>query len=491
MYEINPDIFAAPDRSQIDAAVKILGDIGCLDTSNVEREGGDGTITRLGNAVSKLPLGVRYAKMLLVAANAGILDYAIVAVAALSEADPFTSVPEHTEGDLEGKQHFDSDTDEIDKKQIEEQAGKAKRNKRWYHSAGDVFAVVLAVGAYTYAGKGAGGASEAAASKKFCEENGLNYSIMHRIQKMRTHLASIAKKRLGNAAGVAATTGGYTYKMAPPNETQERLLKQSIASGLLDHVALHAPPGSISGDFPIDLRSAYIGCRSSPKDPLFLDRGGSLYHRDYRQLPRWVCYDSVIRKTAKDGTPISVMKYVTPIEPHWISDISSNTRLVTHGAPVALPPPSYDACQDAIVCSVTIKYGNHGWKMPPIRKPMYDVLQSREARNSPDFQPDDSFRWFARYLWEGKIIIELSGLVDLMNDSPVLITQKSPSAKVTMLVSSLAGAGVDSAAALRKHWSEIDDKFLFRNLKSWIKAEHYPTAKKIWIDAVRQNIWKL
>ncbi|OEU09473.1 P-loop containing nucleoside triphosphate hydrolase protein, partial [Fragilariopsis cylindrus CCMP1102] len=73
-----------PDKSQIEAAVKLLANIGCVDISNMERDGGDGAVTKLGKAVSKLPLGVRYAKILLVAAQAGILDYAIVVVAILS-----------------------------------------------------------------------------------------------------------------------------------------------------------------------------------------------------------------------------------------------------------------------------------------------------------------------------------------------------------------------------------------------------------------------
>ena len=485
-------IFAAPDRSQVDAAVKILGDIGCLDVSNVDREGGDGFITRLGTAVSKLPLGVRYAKMLLVAANAGILDYAIIAVAALSEGNPFSNVeaPEHSGEKSTSRPDTDSDMDDIDKQLGEEQTDRSKKKKRWYHSGGDVFAAVSAVGAFTYAGRGAGGASEAAVSKRFCEDNGLNHSIMNRIQKMRTHLANIAKKRLGNATGVAATSGGFSHRMAPPSDRQERLLKQSIASGLLDHIALLATPGSISGNFPLDLRSAYVGCRSSPKDPLFLDRGGSVYNRDYRQLPRWVCYDSVVRKVAKDGTPISIMKNVTPIEPQWISDISSDTRLLSYGPPVAVPPPSYDDNQDGVLCSVSTKYGSHGWKMPPIRRTMYDVLKSPEAKNSPEFLPDDSFRWFARFLWEGKVIKEFAGLLDLMNDSPALITQKSPSGKVSMLVNSLSENGIDSARALLKHWSEVDEKFLFKHLKSWIKPEHRQTAKKIWMHAVRKNIEK-
>ena len=39
--------------------------------------------------MSKLPLGVRYGKMLLVAAQANVLDYAIALVAVLSESTPF------------------------------------------------------------------------------------------------------------------------------------------------------------------------------------------------------------------------------------------------------------------------------------------------------------------------------------------------------------------------------------------------------------------
>jgi hypothetical protein len=85
---------------------------------------------------------------------------------------------------------------------------------------------MLAVGAYTYAGRGAGGSSEKLACRQFCEENGLSFPVMQRIQKMRLHLARLAKTRLCKADGVAARTGGIVNTMAPPNKLQERLLCQ-------------------------------------------------------------------------------------------------------------------------------------------------------------------------------------------------------------------------------------------------------------------------
>lgn len=482
-----------PDRKQIDAAVSLLANIGCVDVSNVERDGGDGVVTRLGQAVAKLPLGVRYGKMLLVAAQAGVLDYAIVVVSILSENSPFQrkQTANAEEDDKEAGSDDDS-LDDVDKERLKEiESQNRKTRRRFSHRSGDILASMLAVGAYTYAGRGAGGSSEKLATRAFCEENGLNHVIMERIQKMRKHLAHLAKIRLSTAEGLAAKTGGFSSKMKPPNKLQERLLVQSIASGLLDNVALLAPPGSLSGDHPFGLRSAYLPSNAS-REPLFMDRNSSMYSRDFRQLPQWICYDSIIRKVTKTGDPVRVMKSITPIDPTWLGELAKGTKLLSLGAPVLSPVPIYDADQDAILCSVSSKFGSHGWEIPPVRSVMYDRLQSSAGKQGNDFLRDDSFRWFARFLLEGKIFAELAPLEDMLTDRPVVITQRTPSAKVSLLVSALAGAGVDSASALRKHLAETDDKFLVKNLKSWIKKNRQSEAKKLWIGTVNKQIqlWK-
>ena len=118
--------------------------------------------------------------------------------------------------------------DEVDRNKIlkDERKRRKDRKRKWSHRGGDLLASLLAVGAYTYTGRGAGGATEIAACRKFCEENGLNYVVMERIQKMRKHLAKLAKTRLGTADGVAAKTGGLLVSMPPPNKLQENLLMQ-------------------------------------------------------------------------------------------------------------------------------------------------------------------------------------------------------------------------------------------------------------------------
>jgi hypothetical protein len=83
-------------------------------------------------------------------------------------------------------------------------------------------------------------------------------------------------------------------------------------------------------------------------------------------------------------------------------------------------------------------------------------------KKSGHFLVDDSFRWFACFLLEGKVLAELSGMRDMLNDGLSIITSKKPLKKVVLLVSALSSAGIDSAGALCKHWAEVDDKFLFR-----------------------------
>jgi ATP-dependent RNA helicase DHX37/DHR1 len=114
---------------------------------------------------------------------------------------------------------------------------------------------------------------------------------------------------------------------------------------------------------------------------------------------------------------------------------------------------------------------------------MYDLLQ----KHGSSLQ-DDSYRWFARYLLEGKVLPQLSGLSELLNDEPAIITRRKPMKKIVVLVSALTDAGVDSAMALRKHWAEKDDKFLFKMLKPWVKQDSAEKVKTLWIGAVIANV---
>mmetsp|Transcript_23531 Transcript_23531/g.33759 ORF Transcript_23531/g.33759 Transcript_23531/m.33759 type:complete len:495 (+) Transcript_23531:234-1718(+) len=469
----------APNTSQLKAALKVLIDIGLIENSNIYSTGGDGRITSLGRSVSRLPLNARFGKMLLVGAQADVLDYAIAIVAILSEVTPFLTMSEKINS-LE-KDNDDSKCDQKEK-------SKAEQKNQWFHPHGDVLAALVAVGANSFAGRGARGASELNACKRFCEENGLSFVVMQRIQKLRKQLAKLVKLRMPCAKGIAARTGGVMYNMPPPNRLQENILSQSVLSGFLDNVAQIAPPGSVTGDISFRLANrAYYSCNPAIVEPIFIDHNSFLFTKDFRKLPQFVCYGSLVRKPTKDGSTISCMANVTCVDQTWLGILAEGSPLLSLGEPMLSPPPTYDTKQEAVLCSISTKYGHHGWSIPPVRRVMYDYLENWKGRSS-QITTRDSFRWFARALLEGKVMKELDNLPSMLNDSPAIITARKPAAKVVMLVSALADNGIDNGPALRKHWAEVNEQFLFRELKAWTNKESFDEAKRLWVNGVKHMV---
>jgi hypothetical protein len=91
-------------------------------------------------------------------------------------------------------------------------------------------------------------------------------------------------------------------------------------SGLLDHIARRTDPNTPTCDNPKKSKAGYFSCQASITEQLFIDTNSVLHSRDYRQLPEWVCYDHIVRKTTKHGRVVAVMKNVTPIDPRWLGN---------------------------------------------------------------------------------------------------------------------------------------------------------------------------
>ena len=192
-------------------------------------------------------------------------------------------------------------------------------------------------------------------------------------------------------------------------------MTQAITSGLLDNVARLLPPRTLLSDKSVAPRAAYFSCWSAISQPLFIDQKSVLFDRDFRNLSQWMCYDTVVRKATKDGSSISTMTNVTPIDPSWLGEIAQESKLLFLGDVTTNPPPKYNADVDQVVCSVVTKYGDRGWPLPPIEIEMKEA--TRLEKKSGTYATDDMYRWFARYLLEDKVIRELSGLGGFFNVS--------------------------------------------------------------------------
>jgi ATP-dependent RNA helicase DHX37/DHR1 len=468
-----------PDRGQLGAATRLLADLACLDTSNATDETSDGEITKLGAAVAQLPLGVRYGKMVLVAAEAGVLDYAIATVSALSQNSPFTTTTTEVEENDE-----ENDADE----QPEEEVAKSKRKGFWAHRGGDVLATVLAIGAFTHAGRNAGGAAQRLAFSRFCEQQGLNPIIMTRIHDMRIRLTRVMQNRLGGAT----VNKDAFHSLPPPTKLQERLLTQAIASGLLDHVATLAPAGTLTNnDHPLNLRSAYLGATTDSQEPLFLDRQSVLYTGDSRLLPQWICYDSLVRKTSKSGQTIVTMKGATALDPTWLGTLAKGSRLLQLSTPLASPVPIYRTDDDAILCSVTTKFGRHGWEIAPVRIPWPIAFGSNSAhrRTHRTLTAEDEYAWFARFLLEGRILFEFDALRPMLRQEAAALTNRKVRPKsIQTLLLALETADVSSKASLVQMWGTRGPRCLWAAVQPLLRPERVQEAEQLWLATARAHL---
>ena len=159
---------SAPDRSQIRQACKMLLNLGCIKRDE-KNEKDEGTITDLGRALAKLPVGVRLGKVLVGSVGAGAVDVGVMLVSCLSEQSPFLGLQADEGGEEEGGGEEEDEVDkkdEVDKNIEKEKKDKALAAKRaemasqWRHPMGDTVSRFVAAGAYHHAGRNAGGKTE-------------------------------------------------------------------------------------------------------------------------------------------------------------------------------------------------------------------------------------------------------------------------------------------------------------------------------------------
>jgi len=208
------------------------------------------------------------------------------------------------------------------------------------------------------------------------------------------------------------------------------------------------------------------------REPLFAHKHSVLHSNDYRQLPQWLCYETIVR-SGDPARPLATMRNLTPVDPSLLAPLSLRTPLLALGKPLPAPLPRYDPAADRVLGPVEARFGERLWPVAPLLRP---------ARGR------DSFRWFARLLLEGKILPGTEGLPACLKDDPCVVTRKHESRNVLALVGDLVEKDVRDKARLVEHWATRDDKFLFRRLKEWTKEGSAARVKKMWADAVQSSV---
>ncbi|GAA5964446.1 hypothetical protein JCM3765_006281 [Sporobolomyces pararoseus] len=300
-----------PDRDSLRRAEKTLVNLGALEAVDTGSKVG-GKITDLGRSMALFPLSPRFSKMIVTGQQHGCLPYVIAVVCALSVGDPF--LREANVGDDEDEtpdleQEKSLTASEI--RHIRDPELRAKEERKVIRKAffqvqqryaalgkgmSDVFKMLSVVGAYEYEG----------GKDSFCEANFVRIKAMQEIHKLRMQISRIVQSTF---PGIDA---GFVPKLAPPNETQLKVLRQLITSAFIDQIAIRKDIADKSSSVSYHKVASTRGIPYRTfgiEEDLFVHPSSNLFHGP---PPEFLVFQELHR------THKVWLKSLTKINPAWI-----------------------------------------------------------------------------------------------------------------------------------------------------------------------------
>ncbi|KAL0818359.1 hypothetical protein ABMA28_008837 [Loxostege sticticalis] len=408
----------APDRLQLRLAEKRLETLGILEKAESKRKDEDDVlkVTPLGKAVSAFPLLPRYGKMLALSHQQNLLPYTIALVSALT-------VPEVMSGKAD--------------------CWPATGNTLLL---GDPGVLLRAVGAAEYAY--VNGEEEL-----FCAKYGLREKAIKEIRKLRKQLTSEIN------LSISGVDVSVDPSMQPPSDSQARLLRQLLLSGLGDQVARKIALDEVKeGEDKRKFKYAYH-C-GNLEEPVHLHSESILR----KSIPEWVVYQELYETGAEDRRKM-VMRNVAAVEPEWLPVYVP--QLCNLGEPLSDPEPRYDEPSGRVKCHFQGSFGRAGWELPIVEVDYPDKIER--------------YRWFARFLLEGSVFPKLKKYASSLLSPPSTMIKSwaKLQPRTEILLKTLIMKRAGTRDALKKVWQEESNYLLDEYLK-WLPESAHNEATLYW-----------
>ncbi|KAH9950532.1 P-loop containing nucleoside triphosphate hydrolase protein [Amylocystis lapponica] len=340
-----------PDRASLQKAEKVLMHLGALKSASrssaptsdiVPGITVGGEITDVGKAMALFPLSPRFSRMLVSGRQHGCLPYVITIVSALSVGDPFLREEALSEGREESESageklsHLTSET--VRAKEVHKLRRRAFFQSQQVHaslgdSTSDVFKTLSVVGAYEYAGGG----------HTFCDEHFVRPKAMEEIHKLRAQISNIVQVNFPDLETA------FAANLRPPSNLQLKVLRQLIAAGFIDQVAVRkdiVQDAAASGEkYTTSKGVAYRALGIS--EDVFIHPSSVLANRP---PPDYLVYLEVVQ------TSRVYIKGLTIVNTTWLASLGRS--LCTYSKPIVTKEGH----------SVVIPhFGPEGWELPPIK----------------------------------------------------------------------------------------------------------------------------
>ena len=380
------------------------------------------TITEIGKLMAKFPVEPKLGKILIMANNFDLLEYAILIVAILSIENliDFTSL-------------------NMSKKEYKE----ILKELNAYNNLSDILTYMSLV-ILILKGK----------NKKI----NINSKKITELKNLSNQLISLCKYNFKkNIKKISEIT--------LPSNNQEILLLQIILSSFIDNIARKRVLfDSVGNEIKINVsksnkkdeqiikKKIVYECNENNKECKIYN-----YSTISETLPEYLIYTEIISENNNNFLHLN-----SCFNTDWLYNLGGN--LVKTSLSLNIKEPYYNKKTDSIYCLVDIIYGYKRWEINNIAVEM--------SSDEPKF-----YYYFARFLLEGEIIDELKKYKKMLNSNPNIITNKVSDMyiKVSKLIIALKGNKICCKEDLENKLKK-DKNFLKDVLILWYDN---PSIKKI------------
>lgn len=353
-----------PDRRALAKAEKLLTYLSALSST--------GSVTPVGQTMSVFPLSPRFARILLVGHLHDCLPYTIALVAGLSAAEVF--LPESQAiPTLAAKDDLAIRTQEdiiAENKQamVRKMFNEVQKNFCYLDDKSDAIKLLQVVGEFAHE-----------PTEEWCESHFVRFKVLKEIQQLRKQITDLLRTNVP-----AFTNLKYQDKLDPPSPKQVAALKQMVAAGFIDQVAIRAdltpdPPQQYRKprrtiDVPyIPLMPVHAGQEVESDRAVYIHPSSPLGHLSVQESPEYIVYSYLQRATQSIDTekrPKTRMHALTDVTGGQLSGLAKGTPLVTYSKPIKELKTSSGSDGVTVRECFVVPYlraeasGGQGWPLP-------------------------------------------------------------------------------------------------------------------------------
>ncbi|KAI1466302.1 P-loop containing nucleoside triphosphate hydrolase protein [Daldinia caldariorum] len=353
-----------PERQSLAKAEKLLQYLSAITES--------GQATQIGQTMAKFPLPPRFSRILLVGHLHDCLPYTVALVAGLSVAEIFIPESQAIPALAADHEHdFRTNQDvaaENQQTQARRKYNEVHRNFCSLDDSSDAIKLLQVVGEFAHD-----------PTEHWCENHFVRFKALQEAQKLRRQITNLLQKDIPAFANLT-----FKEKLDRPSPKQITALKQMVAAGFIDQVAIRADLAPTPPEIFRKPRRAidvpYVPLKpmdADPRDPLaglvYIHPSSSLAHRSPQECPEYIVYANLQRAAADPSgqkTPKTRMLALTDITGAQLAALAKGTPLVSYGKPIKEVPKSDNTRECWVVPYLRAEgAGGMGWPLP-VRKVM-------------------------------------------------------------------------------------------------------------------------